>query len=191
MERQYFAHPTAIVDEGAQIEDGTKIWHWVHVSSGAKIGKNCVLGQNVFVGNKVIIGNNVKIQNNVSVYDNVIIEDDVFCGPSLVFTNVINPRSFINRKNEFRDTIIRKGATLGANATIVCGNEIGQFAFVGAGAVVTKDIPEYALVTGVPGKISGWVCRCGERLYSKVDSEFSCEGCNAKYNLISDKLKAM
>lgn len=158
------AHETAIIDDGAQIGDGTKIWHWVHVSGGAQIGTNCSLGQNVYVGNQVTIGNNVKIQNNVSVYDNVSLEDDVFCGPSMVFTNVYNPRSTVSRKDEYRNTLIKKGATLGANCTIVCGVTIGKHAFVGAGAVVNQEVPDYALVVGVPAKQVGWMSEYGERL---------------------------
>jgi UDP-2-acetamido-3-amino-2,3-dideoxy-glucuronate N-acetyltransferase len=157
-------HPTAIVDPGAQIGDGTRIWHWVHVCAGARIGRNCSLGQNVFVGNKVVIGDNVKIQNNVSVYDNVTLEDDVFCGPSMVFTNVYNPRSAIVRKSEYRPTLVKRGATLGANCTIVCGVTIGQYAFVGAGAVVNRDVPDFALMLGVPARHAGWMSRHGERL---------------------------
>lgn len=157
-------HSTAIVDEGAQIGDNTRVWHWVHVCAGAKIGKDCSLGQNVFVGNHVTIGNNVKIQNNVSVYDNVILEDDVFCGPSMVFTNVYNPRSAISRKNEYRNTLIKRGATLGANCTIVCGVTVGEYAFVGAGAVINRDVAPYALVVGVPAKQVGWMSKFGERL---------------------------
>lgn len=160
----YDKHETAIVDDGAKIGDGTRIWHWAHVCGAAKIGEKCSLGQNVFVGNKVSIGNNVKIQNNVSVYDNVTLEDDVFCGPSMVFTNVYNPRSAISRKNEYRDTLVKKGATLGANCTIVCGVTIGEYAFVGAGAVVTKDVPDYALVVGVPAKQIGRMDMRGERV---------------------------
>jgi UDP-2-acetamido-3-amino-2,3-dideoxy-glucuronate N-acetyltransferase len=160
----FYRHPTAIVDQGAQIGAGTKIWHWVHVCSGAVIGENCVLGQNVFVGNKVLIGNEVKIQNQVSVYDNVTLEDDVFCGPGMVFTNVYNPRSFINRKAEFKNTHIKRGATLGANCTIVCGITIGEYAFIGAGAVVNKNVPPFALIVGVPGKQAGWMSRFGERI---------------------------
>jgi UDP-2-acetamido-3-amino-2,3-dideoxy-glucuronate N-acetyltransferase len=159
-----FVHSTAIVDDGAQIGDGTRIWHWVHVSGGATIGHNCSIGQNVYVGNRVVIGNGVKIQNNVSVYDNVTLEDDVFCGPSMVFTNVYNPRSAVERKSEYRDTIIRRGATLGANCTIVCGVTIGEYAFIGAGAVVNRDVPAFALVVGVPGRHIGWMSRHGERL---------------------------
>ena len=157
-------HPTAIVDEGASIGEGTRIWHWVHVSAGAVIGARCSLGQNVYVGNRVRIGDNVKIQNNVSVYDNVTLEDDVFCGPSMVFTNVYNPRSAVTRKDEYRDTVIRRGATLGANCTIVCGVTVGEQAFVGAGSVVNRDVPAFALMVGVPAKQIGWMSRFGERL---------------------------
>lgn len=158
------AHETAIVDAGAEIGEGTRIWHWVHVCSGAKIGCDCSLGQNVFVGNRVVIGDNVKIQNNVSVYDNVTLEDDVFCGPSMVFTNVYNPRSAISRKDEYLDTLIRQGATLGANCTVVCGVTVGRFAFVGAGAVVNRDVPDYALMVGVPARQIGWMSEFGEQL---------------------------
>lgn len=161
----YIKHETAIVDIGATIGDDTRIWHWTHVCTGAKIGKKCSLGQNVFVGNKVIIGDNVKIQNNVSVYDNVTLEDDVFCGPSTVFTNVYNPRSAISRKDQYRDTLVKKGATLGANCTIVCGITIGEYAFIGAGAVVNRDVPDYALMVGVPAKQIGWMSEGGERLW--------------------------
>jgi UDP-2-acetamido-3-amino-2,3-dideoxy-glucuronate N-acetyltransferase len=157
-------HPTAIIDAGAQIGDGTRVWHWVHVSGGARIGKDCSLGQNVYVGNRVVIGNNVKIQNNVSVYDNVTLEDDVFCGPSAVFTNVYNPRSAIVRKDEFRDTLVRRGATLGANCTIVCGVVLGQYAFVGAGSVVNRNLQDFALVVGVPARQVGWMSRFGRQL---------------------------
>jgi UDP-2-acetamido-3-amino-2,3-dideoxy-glucuronate N-acetyltransferase len=157
-------HPTALVDEGATVGDGTRIWHWVHVSPKAKIGKGCSLGQNVYVGNRVTIGDNVKIQNNVSVYDNVTLEDDVFCGPSMVFTNVYNPRSAVTRKDEYRDTLIKRGATLGANCTIVCGVVVGENAFVGAGSVVNRDVPAFALMVGVPAKQIGWMSRFGERL---------------------------
>ncbi len=157
-------HPSAIVDDGATIGDGSRVWHFVHVCSGAVIGKGCSLGQNVFVGNRVRIGNNVKIQNNVSVYDNVTLEDDVFCGPSMVFTNVYNPRSAVNRKDEYRDTLIKRGATLGANCTVVCGVAIGEHAFVGAGSVVLRDVPAFALMVGVPARQAGWMSRYGERL---------------------------
>jgi UDP-2-acetamido-3-amino-2,3-dideoxy-glucuronate N-acetyltransferase len=160
----YTKHHTAIVDEGATIGDGTRIWHWVHICAGARIGEHCSLGQNVYVGNRVTVGNNVKVQNNVSVYDNVTLEDDVFCGPSMVFTNVYNPRSAVSRKSEYRDTLVKRGATLGANCTIVCGITIGEYAFVGAGAVVNRDVAAYALVLGVPGRHAGWMSRHGERL---------------------------
>lgn len=157
-------HPSAIIDEGAVIGDGTRIWHWVHVCGGAQIGANCSLGQGVFVGNDVKIGNRVKIQNNVSVYDAVRLEDDVFCGPSMVFTNVYNPRAAIERKSEYRPTIVRQGASLGANCTIVCGVTIGRYAFIGAGAVVNRDVPDHALVAGVPARRIGWVCKAGHPL---------------------------
>ena len=160
----YTKHDTAIVDTGATIGAGTRIWHWVHVSGGAKIGERCSLGQNVYVGNRVVIGNNVKIQNNVSVYDNVTLEDDVFCGPSMVFTNVYNPRSAVTRKDEYRDTVVKRGVTLGANCTIVCGVTIGEYAFIGAGAVVNKDVKPYALMVGVPAKQIGWMSEFGEQL---------------------------
>ncbi|MBU1306365.1 MAG: N-acetyltransferase [Alphaproteobacteria bacterium] len=164
---------TAIVDKGARIGDGTRIWHWTHVCAQAVIGENCSLGQNVFVGNDVIIGNNVKIQNNVSVYDAVRIEDDVFCGPSMVFTNVYNPRSAITRKSEYRQTLVKRGATIGANSTIVCGVVIGRYAFVGAGAVVNRDVPDYALMVGVPARRIGWMCETGTQLHGlgRVTSE--------------------
>jgi len=178
-------HPTAIVDHGAQIGNDTFLWHWVHVCGGAKIGNNCSLGQNVFVGNKVLIGNNVKIQNNVSVYDNVTLEDDVFCGPSMVFTNVYNPRSNVPRKNEYRSTHVHKGATLGANSTIVCGITIGEYAFVGAGTVVNRDVPDYALIVGVPGKQIGWMSQHGERLMLPLEGlgEVKCPVTGERYIL--------
>jgi UDP-2-acetamido-3-amino-2,3-dideoxy-glucuronate N-acetyltransferase len=157
-------HPSAIVDEGAQIGEGSRVWHWVHISGGARIGAHCSFGQNVFVGNDVSIGSNCKVQNNVSIYDAVSLEDDVFCGPSMVFTNVYNPRSAVTRKNEYRKTLIKRGATLGANCTVVCGTTVGEYAFVAAGAVVNRDVPAYALIAGVPGKQIGWMSRHGERL---------------------------
>jgi UDP-2-acetamido-3-amino-2,3-dideoxy-glucuronate N-acetyltransferase len=157
-------HPTAIVDAGARIGDGSRIWHWVHICAGARIGTGCSFGQNVFVGDRVVIGNNVKIQNDVSVYDNVTLEDDVFCGPSMVFTNVYNPRSAVNRKSEYRDTLVRRGATLGANCTIICGTTIGSYAFIGAGAVVNRDVLPFALMVGVPARHIGWMSRFGSRL---------------------------
>ena len=186
-----FVHPTAIVDDGAEIGGGTRVWHWVHISSEARIGERCSFGQNVFVGNKVVIGNNVKVQNNVSVYDNVTLEDDVFCGPSMVFTNVYNPRSAVSRKNEYRDTLVKKGATLGANCTIVCGVKIGQYAFIGAGAVVNKDVPDYALMVGVPAKHVGWMSRFGERIELPLngDGEYVCQHTEDLYRLENSKLQ--
>ena len=161
---EYYAHPTSVVDEGAVIGAGTKIWHFCHVSAGAVIGKGCSFGQNAFVGNAVKLGDNVKIQNNVSIYDNVTIEDDVFCGPSMVFTNVYNPRAHVSRKDVYRDTVIRTGATLGANCTIVCGAEIGAYSFVGAGAVINRNVAPYALMVGVPARQVGWMSKAGCRL---------------------------
>ena len=163
-DKPYSTHESAIIDEGAKIGADTRIWHWVHICGQAEIGERCSLGQNVFVGNRVRIGNNVKIQNNVSVYDNVTLEDDVFCGPSMVFTNVYNPRSAVSRREEYRETLIRKGATLGANCTIICGITVGRYAFIGAGAVVNKDVPDYALMAGVPARQIGWMSEHGERL---------------------------
>jgi UDP-2-acetamido-3-amino-2,3-dideoxy-glucuronate N-acetyltransferase len=160
----YYQHPSAIVDDGAQIGDDSRVWHFVHVCGGARIGKGVSLGQNVFVGNRVVIGDRCKVQNNVSVYDNVTLEEGVFCGPSMVFTNVYNPRSLIERKDEYRDTLVKRGATLGANCTIVCGITVGEYAFVGAGAVVTRDVPPYALMVGVPARQIGWMSEYGEQL---------------------------
>lgn len=181
----YFVHESSYVEKGAKIGSGTKIWHFSHIMSGAVIGKNCSIGQNVSISSHAVIGNNVKIQNNVSIYDEVIIEDNVFLGPSCVFTNVINPRAFIERKNEYKKTIIRRGATIGANATIVCGNEIGEYAFVGAGAVVTRNVNPYALVVGNPAKQVGWVCRCGNKLKLNDKEEAFCE-CGKKYRVDKD-----
>ena len=161
---KHWQHPSAVVDEGAQLGEGSKVWHFAHVCAGARIGANCSFGQGVFVGNDVVIGDNVRVQNQVSVYDAVTLEDDVFCGPSMVFTNVLNPRAAVQRKNEYRRTLVQRGATLGANCTLVCGNTIGAYAFVGAGAVVTADVPAFALVVGVPARRIGWVSRHGERL---------------------------
>ena len=178
-------HPTAIVDEGAQIGDGSRIWHWVHISGAAKIGRDCSFGQNVFVGNRVIIGNNCKVQNNVSVYDNVTLEDDVFCGPSMVFTNVYNPRSAVSRKDEYRDTLVKRGSTLGANCTVVCGTTIGEYAFVAAGSVIKQDVKPYALMAGVPAKQVGWMSQFGDRLALPLvgNAETICPHTGLKYVL--------
>ncbi len=181
---EYFVHESSFVDEGCKIGAGTRIWHFCHVMSGAQIGARCVLGQNVNVGGKAVLGNNVKVQNNVSIYDSVIIEDDAFCGPSCVFTNVVNPRSFVVRKTEYKTTVVRKGASIGANATIVCGVTVGRYSFVGAGAVVTRDVPDYALVYGNPAKSHGWVCACGTKLVDLV-----CPQCGKKYESSGDGLK--
>lgn len=175
-------HPTAIVDDGARLGVGTKVWHWVHICGGAVIGENCSFGQNVFVGNRVVIGNNVRVQNNVSIYDDVSLEDDVFCGPSMVFTNVINPRAHLPRKNEYKATLVKRGVSIGANATIVCGHTLGEYAFIGAGAVVTSDVPPYALMLGVPARRTGWVCQCGERLTDK-EGRCVCVACGTSYEI--------
>lgn len=184
-------HPSAIVDDGASIGDGSRIWHFVHVCAAAVIGKNCSLGQNVFVGNKVTIGDNCKIQNNVSVYDNVTLEEGVFCGPSMVFTNVYNPRSLIERKNEFRNTLVKKGATLGANCTIVCGATIGEYAFIGAGAVVNKDVKAFALMVGVPARQIGWMSEFGEQVPLPLNGtgEYICPHSKQKYVLNNTTLE--
>jgi len=182
MSKEYFVHESSYVDDGAIIGKETKVWHFCHVMSGAQIGEKCVLGQNVFIGGKAKIGNNVHIQNNVAVYDQVTLEDHVFCGPSMVFTNVINPRSEIQRKDEYLPTLVKRGATIGANATVVCGHTIGQYAFVGAGSVVTKDIPDYALAYGNAGKIAGWICKCGEKLnFGESDGTAECSKCKERY----------
>ena len=170
----YYAHPSAIIDEGAQIGEGTRIWHFCHVSEGAVLGNNCILGQNVFVANGVRLGNGVKVQNNVSIYTGVTCEDEVFLGPSMVFTNVINPRSFVERKTEFRPTLVKRGASIGANATILCGITLGQYCMIGAGAVVTRDVPDFALVTGVPAQQTGWVSRLGHRLELDKNGQGTC-----------------
>jgi len=187
----YTAHPTAIIDAGAQIGAGSRIWHWVHISAGARIGRSCSLGQNVFIGNRVSIGDNVKIQNNVSVYDGVTLEDDVFRGPSMVFTNVYNPRSAVPRKNEYRPTLVKQGATLGANCTIVCGVTIGEHAFIGAGAVITNDTLPYALMTGVPARQIGWMSAQGERLQLplKGSGEAVCSASGQAYRLDNGRLE--
>ncbi|EON19587.1 acetyltransferase [Cupriavidus sp. GA3-3] len=181
----YQIHPSAVIDEGAQIGDGSRVWHFAHVCAGARIGRQCSLGQNVFVGNRVVIGDHVKVQNNVSVYDNVTLEDGVFCGPSMVFTNVYNPRSLIERKGEYRDTLVKRGATLGANCTIVCGVAIGEYAFVGAGAVINKDVPAYALMVGVPARQIGWMSEFGEQLDLPVrgEGEAVCPNSGQRYVL--------
>ena len=181
----FYQHETAIVDEGAQLGEDSRVWHFVHVCGGAKIGKGVSLGQNVFVGNKVIIGDHCKVQNNVSVYDNVTLEEGVFCGPSMVFTNVYNPRSLIERKDQYRNTLVKKGATLGANCTIVCGVTIGEYSFVGAGAVINKDVPAYALMVGVPAKQIGWMSDFGEQLDLPLSgqAEAVCEHTGAIYRL--------
>ena len=178
---EYRVHESAYVDTGACIGRGTRIWHFCHIMSGVIIGENCSLGQNVNIGSRAVLGNNVKVQNNVSIYDDVIIEDDVFCGPSMVFTNVINPRSFIERKHEYKKTLVKKGASIGANATVVCGVTLGEYCFVGAGSVVTKDVPAYALVYGSPARQHGWVCRCG----NKLDKDLYCSACGNKYEKTS------
>jgi UDP-2-acetamido-3-amino-2,3-dideoxy-glucuronate N-acetyltransferase len=190
---KYEAHETAIIDKGAEIGQRSKIWHWVHICGGAKIGSDVSLGQNVFVGNKVIIGNNCKIQNNVSIYDNVYLDEGVFCGPSMVFTNVYNPRSLIERKDEYQDTYVKKGVTLGANSTIICGITIGKYAFIGAGAVVNKDVPAYALMVGVPAKHIGWISEYGEKLDlpTKGNAKATCKHTGKQYELKNTKLSVI
>jgi UDP-2-acetamido-3-amino-2,3-dideoxy-glucuronate N-acetyltransferase len=187
----YFSHPTAVVDEGATIGEGSKIWHFSHVMPGAVIGRNCNLGQNVFVANGVVLGDNVKVQNNVSIYEGVVCEDDVFLGPSMVFTNVINPRSAVNRKDAYMKTVVGKGATIGANATIVCGNNIGAYAFIGAGAVVTKDVPAYALVVGNPGRQTGWMSESGARLHFNETGDARCPESGVQYQLSNGTVSAV
>lgn len=185
-EKGYFAHESAWIDEGAEIGAGTKIWHFSHVMKGARIGKNCVIGQNCYVGSRAVIGDGCKLQNNVSVYDLVVLEDYVFCGPSCVFTNDLNPRAHYPKGGEWIQTRVREGATIGANATIICGVEIGRHAFVGAGAVVNRDVPDYGLVVGVPARLVGWMCECGERL-KFTDNETRCGHCGRRYKLIEGK----
>ena len=189
----FTVHPTAIVDAGAQIGSGSRIWHWVHVCAQAVIGERCSLGQNVFVGNRVRIGNNCKIQNNVSVYDNVTLEDDVFCGPSMVFTNVYNPRAAVTRKDEYRDTLVKRGATLGANCTVVCGITVGEYAFVAAGAVVNRDVPAYALMVGVPARQIGWMSQFGERLDLPLSGqgECVCPHTGVRYRLVGARVQTV
>ncbi|TWC21837.1 UDP-2-acetamido-3-amino-2,3-dideoxy-glucuronate N-acetyltransferase [Pseudomonas sp. SJZ085] len=187
----YQLHPSAIVDQGAVIGSGSRVWHFVHVCSGARIGEGCSLGQNVFISNCAVIGNNVKIQNNVSVYDNVTLENDVFCGPSMVFTNVYNPRSAVSRKDEYRDTLVKRGATLGANCTIVCGVTIGEYAFVAAGAVINRDVKPYALMAGVPAKQIGWMSQQGERVPLGLtgDGTYTCPHTAQHYKLVAGNLE--
>ncbi len=178
----YFRHETAVVDEGAEIGEGTKVWHFCHVSTGARIGRGCVLGQNVYVAPTARLGDGVRVQNNVSIYDGVIVEDEAFLGPSAVFTNVRNPRSFVSRKHAYEETRVGRGATIGANATIVCGHRVGDYAFVGAGAVVTSDVPAHALMLGVPARQAGWMCRCGERLIVE-GAAGHCGDCGRRYRV--------
>lgn len=186
-EKDYFVHESSYVDELCEIGPGTKIWHFSHIMKDSKIGEKCNIGQNVVISPGVILGNNVKVQNNVSVYTGVICEDNTFLGPSCVFTNVINPRSFIERKEEYKQTIVKKGASIGANATIVCGYDIGRYAFIGAGAVVTKDVPDYALVVGNPARIVGYVCECGNRLEEKKEW-YKCNVCDKEYEMTNKNL---
>jgi UDP-2-acetamido-3-amino-2,3-dideoxy-glucuronate N-acetyltransferase len=189
----FYAHPSSFIDEGCDIGDGTKIWHFCHVMPRSRIGERCNIGQNVVISPDVIIGDNVKIQNNVSVYTGVVLEDDVFCGPSMVFTNVVNPRSHVSRKQEYRRTLVRKGASLGANSTVVCGVTIGQYGFIGAGAVVTRNVPDYALIVGNPGRISGWMCQCGVKLAQgrTPPSEAKCAACGTAYRAAGEGLAAV
>ena len=184
----YFAHPTAVIDEGCIIGNGTKIWHFSHIMPGCEIGENCNIGQNVVISPKVKLGKNVRVQNNVSIYEGVICEDDVFLGPSMVFTNVINPRSAVSRKHEYLPTLVRKGASIGANATIVCGNEIGEYAFIGAGAVVTKPVPAYALIIGNPGRQTGWMSEYGHKLVFDGNGEAVCKESGERYVLREGKV---
>ncbi len=185
---EYFVHPTSIVEEGVEIGPRTRIWHFCHIVGPSRIGPDCNIGQNVFIAKNVEIGSNVKIQNNVSVYEGVILEDDVFCGPSMVFTNVMNPRAFVSRKDEYRPTRVKKGATIGANATVVCGVTIGAYAFIGAGSVVTRDVLDFALVYGNPARRKGWACRCGEKL--EIEEGYArCRRCNQEYEIFVDHLR--
>ncbi len=186
--RKYSIHKSSYVDKGASIGEGTKIWHFCHVLAGSRIGRNCKIGQNVVIGPDAVIGDNVKVQNNVSVYKGVVLEDDVFCGPSCVFTNVFNPRSAVPRMDEVRPTLVKKGASIGANATIICGNEVGRHAFIGAGAVITGNVPDYALVYGNPARQHGWMCECGERLVFKSGTA-ECKSCGAKYKASGKRIR--
>ena len=186
----YTVHPSSFVDDGCEIGEGTKIWHFCHIMPRARIGRRCNIGQNVVVSPDVLIGDNVKIQNNVSIYTGVILEDDVFCGPSMVFTNVVNPRSEVSRKDEYRRTLVKRGASIGANATVVCGHTIGRYAFIGAGAVVTRDVPDFALIVGNPGRVTGWMCECGIKLASgrMPPPEAACTACGSRYRASGDAL---
>lgn len=179
-DQKFFVHESSYVDDGVEIGNGSKIWHFSHILPGTKIGQSCNVGQNVVIGPKVTVGNNVKIQNNVSVYEGVVLEDDVFCGPSMVFTNVMNPRSEVVRKHEYKQTLIKKGASIGANATVVCGNTVGSYAFVGAGSVVTKNVPNHALIVGNPARQIGWMCECGAKL-TESNSKFACKECEKQF----------
>jgi UDP-2-acetamido-3-amino-2,3-dideoxy-glucuronate N-acetyltransferase len=187
----FFAHESSYIDDGCRIGAGTKIWHFSHVMAGAIIGAGCNIGQNVVISPDVVVGNNVKIQNNVSVYTGVVLEDDVFCGPSMVFTNVINPRSQVSRKDEYRATVVKRGATLGANCTVICGHTIGSYAFIGAGAVITRDVPDYALVIGNPARIAGWMCECGLKLASgsRPPPTARCDSCGLTYQSDGERLQ--
>ncbi len=187
-EKEYYAHPTAVIDEGSEIGKGTRIWHFSHIMPGCRIGEDCNIGQNVVISPGVVLGRNVKVQNNVSIYTGVQCEDDVFLGPSIVFTNVTNPRSAINRKNQYARTLVMKGATIGANATVVCGHDIGRYAFVGAGAVVTKTIPDYALVIGNPGRQTGWMSEYGHKLNFNKDGLATCEESKEQYRLVNGRV---
>lgn len=191
--RPYFAHETAVIDDGAVIGEGTRIWHFTHIMPDTRIGRNCNFGQNVVVSPGCTIGNNVKVQNNVSIYTGVTLEDDVFCGPSMVFTNVVNPRSHIERKDEYRSTRVGRGASIGANATIVCGNDLGRYSFIGAGAVVTRAVPDYGLVLGNPGRLVGFVCYCGDRLALEPDAadgtETECQSCSKRFRLSDGRVE--
>ncbi len=195
MKSDYFAHETACIDDGAEIGAGTRIWHFSHIMPDTRLGKNCNLGQNVVVSPGCVIGDNVKIQNNVSIYTGVVIEDDVFCGPSMVFTNVVNPRSHIERKSEYKTTLVRHGATIGANATVVCGNTLGRYCFIGAGSVVTRDVPDFALVVGNPGRVRGYVCSCGVKLNLAPDAEggeeIRCKACDKRYMKTDGKVEEL
>ena len=188
MDKPYFVHESSYVDDGVEIGEGTKIWHFCHIMKGCSIGENCNIGQNVVISPDVVLGNGVKIQNNVSVYTGVVCEDDVFLGPSCVFTNVINPRAFVERKSEYRRTTLKKGASVGANATIVCGHDVGRYAFVGAGSVVTRDVPDYAMVYGSPARVRGYVCRCGEKLVFQ-SGRAVCAACGARYTKDNEQVK--